>query len=310
MISVLMSVYNEKEEYLRQSVESILKQKKVEVEYIIVLDNPSNKELYSVLKEYERQDKRIKLVVNECNIGLTQSLNKAFTYSTGEYIARMDADDIAEENRLFKQLNYLNQEGLDLIGSQMRRISETGQVLNECTNKSYPSNCIHKLLLLDNCIPHPSWMFRRAVYEALGGYKEINSCEDYLFLLRAMKAGFKLGIADNTLMNYRINTNGISRNNSLKQLLSSEYLQKNYYRIDDVSNEEVTVYITKYITEKNKRHYECAVSKLNLYIEEMKKGKFFVAIYLPLLIIKSPFIFRNIVKVYKMQIIKRGKDKL
>ncbi len=97
-ISVIMSVYKEPEEQLRSSIESILKQTYSNFEFIIILDNPEEKWREDLINSYH--DNRIKFYVNEKNFGLTNSLNKALTYATGDYVARMDADDISMPDRL------------------------------------------------------------------------------------------------------------------------------------------------------------------------------------------------------------------
>ena len=107
LVSVVMSTYNEKEVHLRKSIESIINQTYQNIEYIIILDNPDNKLLYKILKEYESKDNRIKVIVNKENIGLVDSLNKGI--------------DIAREMRihydLYQQLycgcKYTYQQGLE-----------------------------------------------------------------------------------------------------------------------------------------------------------------------------------------------------
>ena len=92
LVSVVMSVYNTDERYLRGSIESILAQTYQYFEFIIVLDHPTDG-LDQIVKEYESRDSRIVVLVNEQNLGLTKSLNIALGRARGEYIARMDADD-------------------------------------------------------------------------------------------------------------------------------------------------------------------------------------------------------------------------
>ena len=106
-ISVLMSVYNEPIDWMRQAIESILNQTYKDFEFIIVNDNPEREENQFVLNEYRNKDSRIIILCNEHNIGLTKSLNKGLTVANGEYIARMDADDIALPKRFEKQALYL-----------------------------------------------------------------------------------------------------------------------------------------------------------------------------------------------------------
>ena len=124
LISVIMSTYNEPEDWIRKSIESILGQTLQKLEFLIVCDNPNNKELINLLEEYKNKDSRIKLILNDENIGLTKSLNKALNITVGTFIARMDSDDIAASDRLEKQLKYLKDNNLDLVGSGVVCIDE------------------------------------------------------------------------------------------------------------------------------------------------------------------------------------------
>ena len=127
-ISVIMACYNEEKEWVRESINSILGQSFDDFEYIIVLDNPNNKLLRDYLEEIKKIDDRIKLIINDKNEGLVSSLNKAIKYSTGEYIARMDSDDISMNNRLEIQYEYLeNNPEISLISSKAIIINENGE---------------------------------------------------------------------------------------------------------------------------------------------------------------------------------------
>lgn len=92
--------YNEKQDWLTESINSILNQTYLNLEFIIVLDNPENIELKNILNEYKLKDSRVKLLINEVNKGLVFSLNRALKECSGDYIARMDADDISHLDRI------------------------------------------------------------------------------------------------------------------------------------------------------------------------------------------------------------------
>ena len=104
LISVVMSNYNTDEEYLRAAIESVLNQTYENFEFIIVDDCSTNNSV-DVIESYS--DKRIKLIKNKGNMGLTKSLNIAIKAAKGEFIARMDADDIALPQRFEKQIEFL-----------------------------------------------------------------------------------------------------------------------------------------------------------------------------------------------------------
>ena len=121
LISVIMSAYNEREIEFESSINSILNQNYENIELIIVNDNPQNEKLGHYLNNIS--DKRVKLIKNDSNIGLVSSLNKALSICNGEYIARMDADDISYKNRFQEQIVFLETGKYDLIGRLMRIIA-------------------------------------------------------------------------------------------------------------------------------------------------------------------------------------------
>ena len=129
-VSVIMSVYREPLEWIDASIKSILVQTYGDFEFLIVNDNPESEELCHFLNEKALSDNRISLIANERNIGLTKSLNVALTKSNGEYIARMDADDIACLNRLSSQVEYLDKNANhSVVHSNYSLIDENGDVI-------------------------------------------------------------------------------------------------------------------------------------------------------------------------------------
>ena len=242
MISVIMSAYNEKESELRKSIDSIINQTYRDLEIIIVDDNPNNAELKKILDSLT--DERIKLVYNEKNLGLVNSLNRALKIATGEYIARMDADDISFPDRLEKQLRYLQEKQLDLVGGWLVLIDDS-EGDREIRKYEFPSSIegINATIRFGSPIPHPTWLGKREVFDTLNGYRNVRYCEDYDFVLRAAYHGFKLGNVPDYVLRYRIRSTSITNSNRNKQLLLSRYIGKNRNRIDDVTEEELNKYI-------------------------------------------------------------------
>ncbi len=242
LISIIMSTYNESEEELLESVNSILEQTYNLIELIIINDNPQNTSLMSVLDKIKEKDSRVQVFVNEKNIGLVESLNKALFFASGNYIARMDADDISEKARLSVQLECLKKEKLDLVGSNIKLINEKNQVLGLM---SFPTDCnkIKFFLKWGTCIPHPTWLCKREVYDSLMGYRHALYCEDYDFLLRAVTMGFRLGNCKLPCLKYRIRPSSVSHNHNAEQYILRRYLYKNRRNIIQLSNEQITTYL-------------------------------------------------------------------
>ena len=104
-VSVIMSVYNS-EQTLVNSIESIINQTYSNLE-ILICDDCSTDDSLKILETYESQDKRIQIIKNKENIGLTKSLNKLINKATGKYIARQDADDVSLEYRIETLISVL-----------------------------------------------------------------------------------------------------------------------------------------------------------------------------------------------------------
>lgn len=225
-ISVIMSVFNEKPEWLKKSINSIINQTYKNIEFIIIFDNPDNTELKNILQYYSTIDDRIKLIINESNVGLIKSLNKALKICSGEFIARMDADDISINYRLEKQLQFLKEnQNIDFVSSLIIRIDENSNVI--CKDAEVKTDTKIRQAI-SYYFPHPSWMFRRKVLNTLKEYKNVECAEDYDFTCRALVNDFNLAVINEYLLKYRIRKNGISKENELKQKINSKIIRKHY----------------------------------------------------------------------------------
>lgn len=106
-VSVVMPVYNSAK-YLRESIDSILKQTFQDFEFLIINEYGSDDGSAEIIKEYEKMDARVVFIQNDRKLGLGDSLNKGFKLAKGEYIARMDADDLAHKKRFELQVKTLD----------------------------------------------------------------------------------------------------------------------------------------------------------------------------------------------------------
>ncbi len=205
-VSVIMSAFNQAS-YLKLSVDSILQQSFTNFEFIIIND-ASTDNTRQILASYH--DHRIRIINHNFCQGLTKSLNQAIRHAKSEYLARMDADDIASKERLRTQIEYLESHpkiaacgtAVTLIDKQNRKIGI----------KHLPStvNKIHQVMLRYNPFVHPSMMLRREIFVDINGYDEsLNGAEDYDLWLR-MASKYELININKPLLNYRINPQGVS----------------------------------------------------------------------------------------------------
>ena len=201
-VTVVMPVYREKEEFVRQAIESILNQTLADFKYIIILDDPDNYKLQQVIDEYCSNDERIAFYINDKNMGCPLTKNKGVILSTTEYVAIMDADDISFQNRLEVQLLRMQNDNIDFLAGYVAVIDEDNNVLYTMDKLPIMHKDIVKKMRINNCMPHPAWFFKKKAYIELGGYADIQGCEDYDLLIRAMNQGHRLGNCDQLVLKY------------------------------------------------------------------------------------------------------------
>lgn len=237
LVSVLMSTYNENQCELRNSINSILYQTYGNLEIIIINDNPENDVIDRTVRNI--QDSRIVYIKNEKNKGLVGSLNTGLKYAHGSYIARMDADDIAEKKRIETQLKYLKSGNFDLVGCAINYIDETGNNLDKIEKFPVGSSQIKKRNRWKQCVAHPTFLAKKKVYDSLSGYRNVAYCEDYDFICRAIYTGYKIGNTPEVLLNYRVRSNSISKQNMLEQKVRSYFIGKLGGKITKISEKEI-----------------------------------------------------------------------
>lgn len=205
-VSVVMSVYNG-EEWLKEAIDSILKQTYKDFEYIIGNDGSSDG-TKDILAEYT--DSRLRITHFRKRLTLTYALNKLLKQAKGEYIARMDADDIASKERLARQVGFLDAHPhVGIVGSWFKTMRASGEALRimrlPATDKE-----IRRRVMRSNPICHPTMMFRKSLLDCIGPYDpDLNGAEDYDFVLRALILTRAANIPE-VLLNYRIVDTSVS----------------------------------------------------------------------------------------------------
>jgi glycosyltransferase involved in cell wall biosynthesis len=188
LVSVLMSVYNS-EAYLTEAIESILNQSMTDFEFIIINDGSTDKST-EILRKYPSKDHRITLI-EQSNIGLTESLNKALYIAKGKYIARQDSDDISHPDRLQMQIDFLEKNSdYFMIGSCGILIDGQGKKIKdiEVLTEYYK---INERLTTNNQFIHGSIVARRDAIIEIGGYRnKFIYAQDYDLWLRLSEKYF------------------------------------------------------------------------------------------------------------------------
>jgi glycosyltransferase involved in cell wall biosynthesis len=226
VVSVVMSVYNG-EQFLQQAVESILVQTLRDFEFIIINDGSTDC-TGEILERFT--DERI-VRMNQAHAGLTSTLNRGLSAARGDYIARIDADDMAQPERLEKQLAFLrNNPDIILVGSNCYNIDRNGTILS---TTEFPCDSAHIKwrLLFHNCIPHSSVMFHKEVIMKLGGYDNAITCaQDYDLWLRVAEKNDIAGALE-PLICYRIPMEGtISWDRAATQQHMAKQIQLRFFK--------------------------------------------------------------------------------
>ena len=195
-VSVAMPVYNS-EKYVAKAVASILAQTFEDFEFLIV-DDGSTDASRAILQEYAARDRRIKLT-SRPNTGYLVALNEMLRRARGEYIARMDADDVALPERFERQIQYLDDHPeCVLLGSRVIIIDPDGDPLREMGDALTHEEIDNALMnAMGQLVYHPSVMFRRQVVLDLGGYRpEYYLTEDLDLFLRLAEVGRVANLAE------------------------------------------------------------------------------------------------------------------
>lgn len=218
IVSIILPVFNG-EQYLKESINSILNQSYDDFELIIINDG-SEDGSQKIIESYS--DPRIR-VLHQSNMGLPAALNNGLGLSRGKYIARQDADDISLSMRLEKQVNFLEQNPrCGLVGSAAEIWVE------KCPSGRYHdhplcSGALEFELIFNNPFVHSSWMFRRDIIPLVGRYcTDISRQppEDYEYISR-IASHYHLANLQERLVIYR------EVKNSLSSQIRPENLQKN-----------------------------------------------------------------------------------
>ena len=182
MITVLLTVFNG-QDWLIECIESILNQTYKDFEFLIIDDGSEDNSL-SIIKHYSNIDKRIKFI-SQKNIGLTKSLNKGLKIAKGDWIARIDSDDISYSRRLELQLNYVLQKDIKLVGCQSIIIDSNSQKKGEILVPTKHKRIYSNLKNQKKFFSHSSVLFNKKLILKLGGYREImKKSQDYDLWLR------------------------------------------------------------------------------------------------------------------------------
>ena len=209
-ITVLMSVYNGLP-YLEDALDSILNQTLDDFEFLIIEDC-SNDASLEKLETYAKKDSRINLIKNNNNKGLGANLKKGVKLAKGDYIARMDSDDIALPHRLQTQYDFaIANPDIDIMGSFATDINEQG---DDIGIRKMPVSHEEIVKYIWTCpIIHPTAFMKKESLLKAGSYGSEKRRQDYALWFRCAKHGLKFANIPEPLLKYRFADEYFKKNN-------------------------------------------------------------------------------------------------
>ena len=269
-ISIIMPSYNN-ENYIDQAIESILGQDYPNFEFLIMNDGSTDR-TEEIIRFYLGLNSKIKIFNNKKRKGISYCLNKLIQNANGDFIARMDADDISSKDRLSKQIAKFARGNIDILSSGVRYFGNKNTLIkynNPCLNNSQ----IQSRLLFYNPINHPTIFFKSSL-KNLFKYKTINDgFEDWALWIELINQNIKFYCSDELVLVYRLhaknsgNIPNLKLEEKINKIISKFYQIKNFKfkSFNEINLIHLKIMINILLNNKN----------INFNINELKKIEYY-----------------------------------
>lgn len=229
-ISIILPIYKYTD-CIIESINSILNQTYKNIELIIIIEKTKDsKKIAQIIKE-KINDEKIKIHINKTKLGLAESLNYGLNISTGEYIARMDADDISLPNRLKIQYEYMEKyKNVDILATNSEYF---GDVEGPWFSDKFTFDRLKANLLISNPVCHPTVMFRKKSIEKYDlKYNPEFISEDFELWCEAISKGCIINMINDVTLKYRKNSENMTSDTNLveRRIESVVLTMKKYYK--------------------------------------------------------------------------------
>lgn len=234
-ISVLMSVYqNDNPIYFEEALLSIWDNQKLKpYEIVLIQDGEVSDNLSIIIYKWkERLGSKLILLINDFNIGLTKSLNKGLKLCKGDFIARMDSDDISVPSRFEIQSNFLlNNTKVDLLGCYNHEFS-TVKDFNFIREYPLKSEDIKKTMIISSPMCHASVMFRKKIFDEGNSYNEkYSTSQDIALWFELFYKGYKFANINKVLYKARLSEDFHKRRSYKKALYEFQIYWKGIIKL-------------------------------------------------------------------------------
>lgn len=212
-ISVIMPIYNS-EKYIRQAANSVINQTFQDFELLAIYDSGTVDKSIEILNEYASFDNRIIPIDMKENKGMVKALNYGIKIAKGDYIARMDSDDISLPNRFEEQLKVLESTDISILGTAVEAFGDISGKDKVTLENSFLKDInklskddVEKTIFSECIVAHPTVMMKKSIFRTLSGYDEnFKEAEDYDLWFRALKDGYKFGSICKKMLKYRVHS--------------------------------------------------------------------------------------------------------
>ena len=222
LVDILVATYNTNEKYLKKQIDSILRQTHKNIKIYISDDNSSDEKVAEILKEYEQNDKRIKLYIQPKNLGYNKKFEFLLQKSTANYIMFSDHDDIWGKEKIEKSLKKIKEENVDMVYCNCRQVDEDGIVIQDdyFKYKNVPLVKGESKLAISRCVGIGcSQIITKEVKEKMIPFKKDVIAHDWLAAFIANE-GKGMCYIEEPLFDYRLHGSNVFGGRSLNQNLN------------------------------------------------------------------------------------------
>ena len=222
LVSVIIPFYKKKK-YISETVSSVLEQTYENIEIIIVYDDLEKNDLNFLRKNFSNNSK-IRIIINDKNLGAGLSRNKGIAAAKGKYVGFIDADDLWSKEKISKQITFMKKNNFQMSHTSYKIINEEGEILN-IRKSRYFNN--YKNILTSCDIGLSSVLLKKELITDDIKFASLKTKEDFVLWLKILKSGFEIGALEEPLMSWRKTKGSLS--SSIFQKLKDGFKVYNHY---------------------------------------------------------------------------------